>query len=147
MRGIPHYCVSLACLKDGKLEHAVIVDPVRREEFIASRGRGAQVNGHRVRVSNATELRESLLGTGIPFLGHEQEKAARVCRNDEHPSWPIDGYTSRGRRSPRPRLCGRWSSRCVLGNRPSNRGILPLERCLSKKRADSSRTSMAQRTT
>jgi myo-inositol-1(or 4)-monophosphatase len=74
MRGIPHYCVSLACLKDGKLEHAVIVDPVRREEFIASRGRGAQVNGHRVRVSNATELRESLLGTGIPFLGHEQEK-------------------------------------------------------------------------
>ena len=74
MRGIPHYCVSIGCLKDGKLEHAVVVDPVRREEFVASKGRGAQLNGHRIRVSQATEMRASLLGTGIPFLGHAQEK-------------------------------------------------------------------------
>ena len=39
MRGIPHYCVSIACLMNGKVEHAVVVDPVRREEFTASRGR------------------------------------------------------------------------------------------------------------
>lgn len=75
LRGIPHYCVSLGCLKNGKLEHAVIVDPVRREEFIASRGRGAQVNGKRIRVSARTDLRESLLGTGVPFLGHQEERA------------------------------------------------------------------------
>jgi myo-inositol-1(or 4)-monophosphatase len=70
LRGIPHYAVSIACLKNGKLEHAVIVDPVRREEFIASRGRGAQLNGRRIRISQQTELRTSLLGTGVPFLGH-----------------------------------------------------------------------------
>ncbi|MEK9534356.1 MAG: inositol monophosphatase family protein, partial [Halieaceae bacterium] len=52
------------------IEHAVVYDPVRREEFIASRGRGAQLNGHRIRVGDRTELRESLIGTGIPFLGH-----------------------------------------------------------------------------
>ena len=71
MRGIPHYCVSIACLMNGKVEHAVVVDPVRQEEFTASRGRGAQLNGRRIRVSSRTELRESLLGTGIPFLGHQ----------------------------------------------------------------------------
>ena len=70
LRGIPHYAISIACLLRGKIEHAVVYDPVRREEFIASRGRGAQLNGHRIRVGDRTELRESVIGTGIPFLGH-----------------------------------------------------------------------------
>ena len=48
LRGIPHYAISIACLHRGKIEHAVVYDPVRREEFIASRGRGAQLNGHRI---------------------------------------------------------------------------------------------------
>ena len=74
MRGIPHYCVSIACIVNGRLSHSVVLDPVRREEFTASRGRGAQLNGHRLRVSSRSDLRECLLGTGIPFLGHEQQR-------------------------------------------------------------------------
>ena len=70
LRGIPHYAVSIACLHRGKIEHAVVYDPIRREEFIASRGRGAQLNGHRIRVGERKELKESLIGTGTPFLGH-----------------------------------------------------------------------------
>ena len=80
MRGIPHYCVSIACLIDGRLAHAVVFDPVRQEEFTASRGRGAQLNGHRLRVSNRIDLRECLLGTGIPFLGHEQQRLAQYTQ-------------------------------------------------------------------
>lgn len=74
IRGIPHYGVSIACLHNGRPEHAVIIDPVRREEFIASRGRGAQLNGRRIRVSKLDRLDGALLGTGIPFKGHEDEK-------------------------------------------------------------------------
>ena len=48
----------------------MVYDPVRREEFIASRGRGAQLNGHRIRVGDRQELQETLIGTGVPFLGH-----------------------------------------------------------------------------
>ena len=70
VRGIPHYGISIACLHKGKLEHAVIVDPVRREEFTASRGRGAQLNGRRIRVSQRHSLDGALLGTGIPFKNH-----------------------------------------------------------------------------
>ena len=70
LRGIPHYAVSIACLYRGKIEHAVVYDPIRREEFIASRGRGAQLNGHRIRVGDRQELQETLIGTGVPFLGH-----------------------------------------------------------------------------
>lgn len=74
LRGIPHYGISIACLHKGKLEHAVIVDPVRREEFVASRGRGAQLNGRRIRVSKLPSLDGALLGTGIPFKGHHDDK-------------------------------------------------------------------------
>jgi myo-inositol-1(or 4)-monophosphatase len=74
IRGIPHYAVSIGCIYQGRLEHAVIVDPVRREEFTASRGRGAQLNGHRIRVSKLASLDGALLGTGIPFKGHHDDR-------------------------------------------------------------------------
>ena len=67
LRGIPHFAVSIACEYKGKMEHAVILDPIRREEFVASRGRGAQLNGRRIRVSKLASLDGALIGTGIPF--------------------------------------------------------------------------------
>lgn len=82
-RGIPHYAISIACLHKGKLEHAVIVDPVRREEFTASRGRGAQLNGRRMRVSKRTSLDGALLGTGIPFKGHCDEHLEAYAKSIE----------------------------------------------------------------
>lgn len=67
LRGVPHYAVSLACKYRGRLEHAVVIDPVRQEEFTASRGRGAALNGRRLRVSSRKSLEGALLGTGFPF--------------------------------------------------------------------------------
>ncbi len=73
LRGIPHFAVSIACEFRGKIEHAVVLDPIRREEFLASRGRGAQLNGHRIRVSKLASLDGALLGTGIPFKERQTE--------------------------------------------------------------------------
>lgn len=67
VRGVPHYAVSIACKYRGRLEHAVVLDPVRQEEFTASRGRGAALNGRRLRVSSRKSLEGALLGTGFPF--------------------------------------------------------------------------------
>ena len=66
LQGIPHFAVSIGVLKGNIIEHGVIVDPIRHEEFVASRGYGAQLNGKRIRVSPTTKLAESVLGTGIP---------------------------------------------------------------------------------
>ncbi len=96
LRGIPHYAISIACLFRGRLEHAVVLDPVRGEEFVASRGRGAQLNGHRIRVSNRYELRDTLIGTGIPFMGH--------C--DEHLEWYAGTLSAVTSRSMGVRRCG-----------------------------------------
>lgn len=83
IRGIPHYAVSIACLYRGRIEHAVILDPVRREEFTASRGRGAQLNGHRIRVSDLASLDGALLGTGIPFKEHCDDRLAPYSKTIE----------------------------------------------------------------
>ena len=83
VRGIPHYAISMACLHKGKVEHALVLDPVRREEFTASRGRGAQLNGRRIRVSKLTSLDGALLGTGIPFKDHCDDRLAAYSKSIE----------------------------------------------------------------
>lgn len=69
LHGIPHFAVSIACRKKGQLEHAVVLDPIKREEFTASRGRGAHLNERRIRVTNRLSLDGALIGTGVPFNG------------------------------------------------------------------------------
>ena len=65
--GIPHYAVSIALKYRGRIDQAVIYDPVKDELFTASRGQGAQLNGHRMRVNDRKDLNGALLATGIPF--------------------------------------------------------------------------------
>jgi len=73
LRGIPHYAISIAIRQKGRIEHAVVLDPFRREEFTASRGRGAQLNGRRIRVTERKNFDGALIGTGIPFKGHQDQ--------------------------------------------------------------------------
>jgi len=69
IHGIPHFAVSIACLHKKRLTHAVVYDPIKREEFTASRGQGAHLNGRRIRVSDLRSFDGALFGTGIPFSG------------------------------------------------------------------------------
>ena len=61
INGFPHYCISLCATIDGIPTHGVIIDPSRREEFFASKGKGAQLNGERIRVSAQKSLTDALL--------------------------------------------------------------------------------------
>ena len=67
LHGFPHYCVSIAVMVRGKIEHGVVYDPLREELFTASRGDGAQLNDRRLRVAKRKELANTLLATGFPF--------------------------------------------------------------------------------
>ncbi|MCW8091326.1 inositol-1-monophosphatase [Alteromonas sp. ASW11-130] len=72
IKGIPHFCVSIALLYKGRLDQAVIFDPMRGELFTASRGQGAQLNGYRIRASKAKDLSETVLATAFPFKDKKQ---------------------------------------------------------------------------
>ena len=43
--GFPQFCVSIAYERRGRLELAVVYDALKRELFVAARGRGARLNG------------------------------------------------------------------------------------------------------
>lgn len=67
LRGIPHFCVSIAMLEKGVPVYAVIFDPLRDELFTASKGDGAYLNDRRIRVSKRENLGGAMLGTGFPY--------------------------------------------------------------------------------
>ncbi|HKQ84519.1 MAG TPA: inositol monophosphatase family protein [Steroidobacteraceae bacterium] len=67
LHGFPQFCVSLGFQRRGRMEHAVVYDPLRQELFTASRGDGAQLDGRRIRVSKQIVLEGALIGTGFPY--------------------------------------------------------------------------------
>lgn len=67
LHGFPQYAVSIALLHRGKLDQAVIYDPVRNDLYTASRGAGAFLNERRIRVGKRDKLQDALIGTGFPY--------------------------------------------------------------------------------
>ncbi|AOH86189.1 inositol monophosphatase [Sphingomonas panacis] len=75
LHGIPHFSISIAVeepMVNGKREitSGVVYQPLTDESFWAEKGRGAWVQEQRLRVSARRDLSESVIATGIPFLGH-----------------------------------------------------------------------------
>lgn len=73
LHGFPVFGISIALQIEGRLEHAVVYEPMREELFTASRGAGAQLDGHKIRVSGNKDLERSLIGTGFPYRQADEE--------------------------------------------------------------------------
>lgn len=67
IKRFPHFAVSIAVRIKGRTEVGVVYNPMTNELFTAVRGQGAQLNGYRLRCSNAKELDGTILATGFPF--------------------------------------------------------------------------------
>jgi myo-inositol-1(or 4)-monophosphatase len=63
----PWFCVSIGLEAEGELAAGVIYNPLSDELFTAAKGRGAFMNGRRLRVSTRSPLKNTLLGTGFPY--------------------------------------------------------------------------------
>jgi myo-inositol-1(or 4)-monophosphatase len=63
-RGVPHFCVSIACVAAGKVEVGVIYDPMRDELFAARRGGGSRLNGAPMNPSRAESLANASVEVG-----------------------------------------------------------------------------------
>ena len=72
LHGYPEYSVSIAIARDGELCAGVVLNVARSEEFAATRGGGAFMDGKRVHVSNLREPARALIGTGFPFKNIEK---------------------------------------------------------------------------
>jgi len=72
IHGLPIFSVSIALRIKGRMSIGVVYDPNRQELFTAIRGRGAQVDGHKIRVSGRRGLEGALIGTGFPYRSHDR---------------------------------------------------------------------------
>lgn len=83
----PVACVSIALLKNEDPVLGGIYDPFRDELFMAEKGRGAFLNGKRIKVSSVKRLEESLVMTGFPLEPHFEgylrlyRKFLRICHD------------------------------------------------------------------
>jgi myo-inositol-1(or 4)-monophosphatase len=72
LHAIPHFAINIALEREGVVVAAVTYNPATNELFWAEKGKGCFVNDKRLRVAARQRLDESVLATGIPFLGHGQ---------------------------------------------------------------------------
>jgi myo-inositol-1(or 4)-monophosphatase len=63
-RGVPHFCVSIACVAAAKVEVGVIYNPMLDEMFAAKRGGGARLNGESISASPVDQLTNAAIEVG-----------------------------------------------------------------------------------
>jgi myo-inositol-1(or 4)-monophosphatase len=71
LHAIPHFAISIGLEREGLMQSAVVYNPITDEMYTAERGHGAYLNDKRLRVSARKQLKESVIATGLPFLGRE----------------------------------------------------------------------------
>lgn len=67
VHGIPCYCVSIALETNNVIQLGIVHEVCRSETFSAIRGKGAFLNGTKIKTSNAHGLGQSLIATGFPI--------------------------------------------------------------------------------
>jgi len=65
--GFPCFCVSIGLEVEREVALGVVYNPMLDELFHAEKGKGAFLNGNRIRVSRVEGLDRSFLSTGFPY--------------------------------------------------------------------------------
>jgi myo-inositol-1(or 4)-monophosphatase len=66
VHGLPHFAISIALEREGRVVAGLVLDVPKRELFVAEAGRGAWLGRERLRVSEDVDLSRAVVGTGIP---------------------------------------------------------------------------------
>jgi myo-inositol-1(or 4)-monophosphatase len=73
--GIPNFCINVALCLDGVTQVGLTYDPLRREEFLAVRGRGLTVNGRSAKASTKALVTDSVLCFDTSFHDNRGRRA------------------------------------------------------------------------
>ena len=66
IHGIPAFATSIGLEQRGEIVAGVIYNPATNELFTAEKGRGAYLDGRRIRVSGRTSLADTVIACGLP---------------------------------------------------------------------------------
>jgi myo-inositol-1(or 4)-monophosphatase len=84
--GLPFFAVSIGLVIDGVPVLGVVLDPVRGELFAAIAGRGATLDGRRIRLPPKERLIDTVVHVGLPRRGFARRnlalhRAVRITRS------------------------------------------------------------------
>lgn len=80
LHGQPHYAVSIALEREGKLFSGVVYDVAKNEIFWGETGRGAWLGQRKLRVGQRRNLEDAVIATGTPWVGKSEEYHDRFAR-------------------------------------------------------------------
>ena len=69
LHAIPHFAVTVALEREGQIVAGVTFNPITNELYWSEKGKGCFLNDRRLRVAARRDLSETVLATGIPFMG------------------------------------------------------------------------------
>jgi myo-inositol-1(or 4)-monophosphatase len=76
--GMPWYAISVAAVRDGVSVAGAVFEPAAGRLWSAAVGAGATCDGRPLRVSGATDLSLSLLGTGFSYRAERRVRQVRM---------------------------------------------------------------------
>ncbi len=78
VHGVPHFCVSLALERQGRLVVGAVYNPLAEECYLAETGKGAHLNGKSIATSKITNLSQSLAAVGLPSVVDSESPDLRM---------------------------------------------------------------------
>jgi myo-inositol-1(or 4)-monophosphatase len=86
LHGIPHFAVSIALEREGKIVAGLVYNPANEDLFIAEHGKGAFHNDRRLRVAARTKMNEAVVACGLPHYPRGDLVLARreIAAAQEH---------------------------------------------------------------
>lgn len=64
---VPIFCISIAAEVDHKVVSGIVYQPITHELFVAEAGKGAFLNGKKLKVSEVKTIDAAILATGFPY--------------------------------------------------------------------------------
>lgn len=77
-RKIPLCAVSIALIKDNKVEVGVVYNPLLNELYYAQKSKGAYYNDQAIKVSNITSVKESVIFINSGYAKEDKKRSAEV---------------------------------------------------------------------
>ena len=77
-RKIPLCAVSIALIKNNQVVVGVVYNPLLNECYFASKGNGAYCNGQKIKVSDVSSVKESIIFINSGYMYEDRKKASEI---------------------------------------------------------------------
>ena len=71
---LPYFCISVALTYKGKPQVGILYQPLTDELFFAEQGKGAFLNGEKIKISSPKSFSKSLVAMGLPYQSLKKKK-------------------------------------------------------------------------